>query len=263
MFKSRKFKIIGGALLILIAGLAQVSFSIFPISINSMSNITSDRTNENLKIRAWKSVHDFKQDVAVFETVFWDPRDTESLRELIREDKSISELSILEIGTGSGLLSLCCLQAGAKRVVATDVNSNAIENASFNAEHLGLQDSFGLRLVPLTNSSAFSVIHDSETFDLIISNPPWVNQTPQTIDEYALYDANFDLMKSLFAGLKDHLNPGGRVLLAYGCVDAIKTIQKLSDEHGLQYTKLDPRKLDKLPEEFLPGMMVQLQFPLK
>jgi hypothetical protein len=110
MFKSRKFKIIGGALLILIAGLAQVSFSIFPISINSRSNITSDRINENLKIRAWKSVHDFKQDVAVFETVFWDPRDTESLRELIREDKSISELSILEIGTGSGLLSLCAFK---------------------------------------------------------------------------------------------------------------------------------------------------------
>ena len=170
---------------------------------------------------------------------------------------------ILEIGTGSGLISLCCLKAGSKRVVATDVNSNAIENASFNASHLGLKDFFEVRQVPLSDSSAFSVIRDSETFDLIISNPPWVNRTPQTIDEYALYDANFDLLKSLFAGLKKHLNPGGRVLLAYGCVDAIKTIQKLSDEHGFQYTKIDSRMLHKLPEEFLPGMMVQLQFPVE
>ncbi len=63
--------------------------------------------------------------------------------------------------------------------------------------------------VPQTNSSAFSVIDDSATCDLIISNPLWVNSTPQPIDKHALYDAHFDahfdLMKVLFAGFKNHL----------------------------------------------------------
>jgi hypothetical protein len=59
-------------------------------------------------------------------------------------------------------------------------------------------------------------------------------------------------------GSKTTYKPKGRVLLAYGYVAAIKTIQTLSDEHGLQYTKLDPRTLNKLPQVFLPGMMVQL-----
>jgi len=236
--------------LILGVGLTLLSFSKLPISGNSAIQPKLDRAKDNSKVRAWKSVEDFAQDLAVFKTVFWDPRDTESLRKLIREDDSISESIILEIGTDSGLISLCSPQAGAKRVKASDVNSNAIENTSFNADPLGLKSHFELRLVPLTATAAFSVIDELETFDLIISNPPWVNQTPQTIDEYALYDANFNLMKSLFAGIQAHLKPGGRVLLSYGCVDAIKTIQTLSDKHGLQYTKLDPRILDKLPEEF-------------
>lgn len=261
MFKPQKSKIIGAVLLALFVGLAVISFSVRLTSDRVTHQAKPSQTPDNPNIRSWQSVEDFEQDLAVFKTVFWDPRDTESLRKLIREDDSISEANILEIGTGSGLISLCCLKAGSKRVLATDVNSNAVENASFNAIHLGLSDSFEVRQVPLSNSSAFSVIHDSETFDLIISNPPWVNRTPQTIDEYALYDANFDLLKSLFAGLKKHLNPGGRVLLAYGCVDAIETIQKLSDQYGLEYTKIDSRMLHKLPEEFLPGMMVQLQFP--
>ncbi len=132
MFKSRKSKIIGRSLLILVAEFAQITFSIPPITGNSTSQTTPDWTKNNLKIRAWKSVEDFEQNLEVFKTVFGDPRGTVSLRKLIRADDSISESSILEIGTGSGLISLCCLQAGAKRVMATDINSNAIENVGLN-----------------------------------------------------------------------------------------------------------------------------------
>ena len=211
------------------------------------------------RIRAWFTVEDFEKNLAVLETVFWDPRDTISLRELIRAGGLTEGKDVLEIGTGSGLLALCCLKADAKKVVATDVNESAIENANLNARHLGLADRLETRLVQLDDSSAFSVIKSDEKFDLIISNPPWVNRKPESIDEYALYDANFELMKSLFDGLQDHLKPGGRVLLAYGCVDAIKTMEKLAKERKFGFIIRDKRKLDDLPEEFLPGMLVEIQ----
>ena len=166
---------------------------------------------------------------------------------------------MLEIGTGSGLLSLCCLKAGAEQVVATDVNRAAVSNALYNAEHLELTGQLDARLVPLENSSAFSVIAPNEKFDLIISNPPWVNQKPKTIEEHALYDANFALMKSFLSGLRNHLKPGGRALLAYGCVDAIKTLQELSKEHHFEFIIRDERNLDELPEEFLPGMLLEIR----
>ncbi|MCA8996082.1 MAG: 50S ribosomal protein L11 methyltransferase, partial [Planctomycetaceae bacterium] len=74
------------------------------------------------EIQEWVLVDDFDQRLALFPTVFWDPRDSFSLRDLIRETDLVQDKTILEIGTGSGLISLCCLKAGASHVVATDVN---------------------------------------------------------------------------------------------------------------------------------------------
>ncbi len=78
----------------------------------------------------------------------------------------------MEIGTGSGLISLCSLRAGARNVVATDVNPNAIECARANAEKLRVSERFEVRWVDPKNAKAFSVIKPHERFDLIISNPP-------------------------------------------------------------------------------------------
>lgn len=212
-----------------------------------------------IKVHQW--VEELDQDLVVLESVFWDARDTISLREMIRENDFVDGADVLEIGTGSGLLALCCLKANAKKVIATDVNPAAIENANFNAHRLGFRDRLETRLVPLDNKLAFSVIKPKEKFDLIISNPPWVNRRPESIDQYALYDENFDLMKSLLDGLEDHLKPDGRLLLAYGCVDAIKSLERMAKEHGFEYTAHDSRKLDDLEEEFLPGYLVEIRIP--
>ena len=216
-----------------------------------------------VKLKAWNTVDGFDKNLVQFETVFWDPRDSISLRKLIRESGLVRDKSVMEIGCGSGLIGLCCLKAGAQKVVVTDVNPAAISNAKFNADWLGLQKpgefKFETRLVSLDDSGAFSTLKPTEKFDLIISNPPWVNQKPKTIDEYALYDENFALMRSLFDGMENRLNPGGRVWLAYGCVDAIKTMGKMAKERGFSFEVLDDRVLDDLPEEFLPGMLIEIK----
>ena len=53
-------------------------------------------------------VDGFPERIAVFQTVFWEPRDTTSLRELIATTDLVRGKTVLEIGTGSGLVSLCC-----------------------------------------------------------------------------------------------------------------------------------------------------------
>ena len=206
----------------------------------------------------WRSVDDFPRHVAQFKSVFWDPRDTESLRRLIRESPVVQGRTILEIGTGSGLVSLCCLKAGAARAVATDVNSAAVANATYNAGILGVADRLETRLSPLDRRGAYSTIGESERFDLIISNPPWENQTPGTINEYALYDQDFALLRSILSGLDKHLKPGGKALFAYGCVNAIETLQRVASEYDLAIRTLDDRSLRGLPEVFLPGMLFEV-----
>lgn len=205
------------------------------------------------------SIEDLPVPLAQFETVFWDPRDTPSLRKLMRETDVVKGKRVLEIGTGTGLLALCSIRAGATSALATDINSNAVLNARFNGTLLGFEKRLEVRQVELTRPGAYEVIHSDEQFDVIISNPPWVNRVPQRIDEFALYDASFNLMRTLLDGLPKYLRPGGKALLAYGCVDGIKTLKAECAKRGYPIRVIDDnRDLDKLPEEFLPGMLLEV-----
>ena len=217
-----------------------------------------DKGGASTRIAHWESVEDLPTRIALFETVFWDPRDTLSLRQRIRDTALFRGKTVLEIGTGSGLLALCCLQAGASRVTATDVNRSALENAAYNAARLGVGSRLDLRLVSLDDPGAYSVVGAHEKFDVIISNPPWEDALPTGIEEYAFYDKGFQLMRSLLRGLKDHLEPGGKALLAYGCVDAIRNAKRLADQYEVQLALVDDRDLERLPDVFLPGMLLEL-----
>ena len=209
-------------------------------------------------IRSWEFVDGFPEKIAVFDTVFWEPRDTTSLRELIQTTDLVKGKQVLEIGTGSGLVSLCCLRAGAARVVATDVNAAAIRNATYNARNLEVDDRFEARQVPLDDPSAYRVLRPTEQFDLIISNPPWENRRPANIDEYALYDPGFALLESILADLRTRLKPGGKAFLAYGAVDAVEHALELGPQFELQVSVLDDRSIADLPETFLPGMLLEI-----
>jgi methylase of polypeptide subunit release factors len=209
-------------------------------------------------IRGWEYVDGFPEKIAVFQTVFWEPRDTNSLRELIETTDLVHGKIVLEIGTGSGLVSLCCLRHGARRVVATDVNPNAVENARYNANMLDVASRLDVRLVSTNTPSAFEVLDPDEKFDVIVSNPPWENAQPRTIAEYALYDRDFELLRSILSGARSRLNPGGRLLLAYGCRDAIETLERLATVDELRVERHDRRSLHDLPEVFIPGMLLEI-----
>jgi 16S rRNA G966 N2-methylase RsmD len=217
-----------------------------------------DEGGASTRIAHWESAEDLPTRIALFEAVFWDPRDTVSLRQRIGDTSLFKGKTVLEIGTGSGLLALCCLQAGASRVTATDVNRSALENAAYNAARLGVGSRLDLRLVSLDDPGAYSVVGASEKFDVVISNPPWEDALPTGIEEYAFYDKGFQLMRSLLCGLKDHLEPGGKALLAYGCVDAIRNAKRLADQYEVQLVLVDDRDLERLPDVFLPGMLLEL-----
>ena len=226
------------------------------------STSRSPGSEDDIPIAAWRKVEDLPIKVTIFDRVFWEPLDTLSLRKLIRETPVVKDKRVLEIGTGSGLLSLCALQAGASYVVATDVNPNAVANARYNVKEFGAEDRFEVRQVSRSDRGAFAVIRTDERFDVIISNPPWVDRKPGQIEDYALYDESFLLMRTLFDGLPEHLIPGGKALLAYGSVSGIRMLYKLTAEKGYEIRVIDDdRNLDDLEEEFLPGMLLEVSVP--
>lgn len=206
----------------------------------------------------WVSVAELSQKLMLLESVFWEPLDSVNLRKLlIEKPELVRGKSVLEIGTGSGLIAICCLEAGAASVMATDVNPAAIRAARYNLRRYGRAAEVKQVLVGEgVDSGAFSVVPDGKRFDLIISNPPWEDASPKQWSEYALYDPNFQLLRSMLEGSRSHLNPGGRLLLAFGCVEAIRVLRRLADELDMTFLILDERDPEDLPDLFLPGMLI-------
>lgn len=231
-------------------------------SSESVSGVVPDSTVQPAyPIVRYVSAEGLPQDLVIFDSVFWEPDDTLSLRQRIAADSRLRGAAVLEVGTGSGLISLCCLQAGAARVVATDLNPAAVENARENGRLLGFGERLEVRRVPRRDPGAWTVLRPDETFDLIISNPPWEDQQPETVEQFALYDPGFALLESLVSGARQRLRPGGRMWLAYGCVTAIRQIQKAAKREGLECRLLDERRLEDLPDLFLPGLLIELSVP--
>jgi len=213
---------------------------------------------KEVDVERWHRPADLSQPIAQFKTVFWDLDDSDTLRPMLRSELRGSHKSVLEIGTGTGLLALICLESGAESVVATDINPAAVANARYNAERMGLSDSLDVRLVPLGDSGAFSMIGSTEKFDLIVSNPPWEDQPPEAIGEFALYDPAFQLLDSLLKDLRNHLNPGGKALLAYGSREGIEQVQRTAEKYHLQTRIRDDRDLEQLPAVFVPAVVIEV-----
>ena len=219
---------------------------------------TQALANGEKRVVEWQRVDYLDDRIALFDTVFWEPEDTTSLRKLIFLTDAFRDKTILEIGTGSGLVSLCCLQQHAASVLATDINPNAIDCAQFNADRRGFSDRLDLRLVRQSAPEGYVVVGANERFDFIISNPPWEDDIPKTIDEFALYDPGFRLLDSILRDLRSHLKPNGSALLAYGCVSAIRAVHEIAPRYDLRVETLDSRSLDDLEEVFLPGMLLRV-----
>src|SRR5512137_931862 len=77
---------------------------------------------------------------------------------------------VLELGCGAGLLAIAAAKLGAGRIVAVDLDGQALDAAAKNAELNGLSDRIEVRA-----GSWYEAVKSGERFDVIIATPP---QTP-------------------------------------------------------------------------------------
>ncbi|WP_328537507.1 DUF7059 domain-containing protein [Streptomyces sp. NBC_00344] len=107
----------------------------------------------------------------------------------------------LDIGTGSGIQALHAVQY-ATGVTATDLNPRAL---GFTRLTLALS---GAPAADLREGSLFAPV-DGETYDLIVSNPPFVISPGARLTYRDGGMGGDDLCRSLVQGAGEHLNPGG------------------------------------------------------
>lgn len=125
---------------------------------------------------------------------------------------SDKKLDILDIGTGSGCISVTLAkETSNSNVVATDISEKALKIAQKNNEKLETNVKFlvGDLFEPVKNMS----------FDLIVSNPPYIPNGeaigPTVIHEpeVALYGGNkgLDFYERIIRESKNYINPHGLI----------------------------------------------------
>lgn len=127
------------------------------------------------------------------------------LDELISE--KIKDAEVLEIGLGSGVLSIGAARAGAKQVTALEINPRAKNFAGFNFILNGVED----KIVVIDGHPQIWEPVAGRQFDYVISNPPF-EPTPPGMDYFhhsAAGPYGLDFLDKLFAGLDTHLTDQG------------------------------------------------------
>ncbi|OAB78627.1 methyltransferase [Cochleicola gelatinilyticus] len=114
----------------------------------------------------------------------------------------------IDIGFGSGILSLQLVQHGFQKVFGTDINPNAI---------VGLTEFMGntklSRKIELEYTSLFG--NFKKQTELIVFNPPWLPETQDSDGIDAAIYYNEELFPDFFEAAKKHLLPEGKVILLF------------------------------------------------
>jgi release factor glutamine methyltransferase len=145
----------------------------------------------------------------------------------------------LEVGAGSGAVTLSILSACPRiRAVAVDISSDALKICRANAERYSL--SGRLRLVRADIRDF--IRESSETFPLIISNPPYIPRgelvfLPREVrrEPRAALDGGpdgLDFYRLLLRDGQKLLSPGGIVLLELGCGQTA-AVREIGEAAGL------------------------------
>jgi HemK-related putative methylase len=127
----------------------------------------------------------------------------------------LSGKRVADVGTGSGILALAAAKAGAAKVVATDINPNAVATTVENARANSLDDR-----VQAVSGDLLAPIPQDTRFDVILTNPPFFEGHARDVADRAWYAGpNFRDISSLFQQVRERLAPAGRgyVVLSSNC----------------------------------------------
>jgi len=135
-------------------------------------------------------------------------------------------LDFLEIGCGTGVISVHAARAGARRVVVVDVNPEAVTNTKLNFERFGVE--CGEAFV----SDGFGAV--TGRFDVVTWNAPYHGAPPADMLERGCTDENYRDIRSFFANVMGYLKPDGTVVFGFSESGDLPLIERLISDSGFR-----------------------------
>ena len=160
--------------------------------------------------------------------------DTEVLVEQVLSQHVNENLTCLDLGTGTGAIALALASEKPQWIIeAIDFNHDAVELAKRNAKNLNLSH------VDIYQSDWFENVSVNKSFDIIVSNPPYIDENDHHLSEG---DVRYEPKTALVAadsGLADikvianqarkFLNAGGFLYIEHGFEQSLAVKQILAD----------------------------------
>ena len=178
--------------------------------------------------------------------------ETEDLVDLILAENSETNLSVLDIGTGSGAIALSLAKnKPVWSVTAADISQGALDVASENAKNQKFNIFF-------KKSDCFAEI--SEKYDIIVSNPPYISREDESeVGLNVLYsephlalfadEDGLAIYRRIAEDAKDYLKDGGKIYLEIGYKQG-QSVPELFRKH------LPEKRVRTLKDQFGQDRMV-------
>ncbi|MGB0722494.1 MAG: peptide chain release factor N(5)-glutamine methyltransferase [Gammaproteobacteria bacterium] len=183
-------------------------------------------------------------DLAVSPATLIPRPETEQLVELALEYGPHGPAHVADLGTGSGAIALALASERPHwRIVATDVSQAALDVAAGN------RDAHHLTTVTLVHGDWFEALPEGTRFDLMISNPPYIEEADPHLDQgdlpaeprsaLAAGPDGLDAIRRIAASARQWLLPGGWLMLEHG-YDQGAAVRTILTDAGLVDAQTHP-----------------------
>lgn len=142
--------------------------------------------------------------------------------------------TLLELGAGSGLISIYAARKGAV-VTATDINPVAVDCIKKNSERNQVE-------FKIIQSDLFRDI-PPQRFDIMAINPPFYKKKPITAGDFAWYcGENGEYFSGLFNRLINYIHDRTAVMMVFSEECDLKMIEGIASAHGFGMQKILTKK---------------------
>jgi tRNA1Val (adenine37-N6)-methyltransferase len=164
--------------------------------------------------------------------------------------------SILDIGTGTGIIALMMAQKSHAVIDAIDIEQSSFRQACENVKHSVWEKRIHVHRVSLQDY----VKQCGKKFDIIITNPPYFVDSFKAPDEERSHARHNDTLPfaDLIEGVKNLLEPNGRFYIILPTKEA-GDLKHLAEKKGLHLLKR-MRVKTKLSNDTEKRQMMQFSF---
>lgn len=146
------------------------------------------------------------------------------------QTQDLRQKSLLELGSGSGLISIVAAKKGA-RVTAADISETAVMATAQNSKNNNVK-------IEVIQSNLFNKI-PTFVFDWIVINPPYYPAAPKNLEDHAWHcGENHEYFHGLFLSLKNYTDKQSYILMVLSDVCDIPTIISIAAKHNLHFEKI-------------------------